>query len=107
MKKIKDELNPNKAVAFELQDDLPKLFNAIFGLNSTTPSYFDKVKLWSRILLQIAIFARSSDITTYFPDLKNVEFPYNTNQLMSDGVPRWIVIGFYNWKCRDSHHCKH
>ena len=100
LSKIKEDSRPNKAIALELQDDLPKLFNAIFGPYNSTPSYFDKVKYWCRIILQISIFARSSDVTTYCPDLENVKFPDNTNHILSDGVPRWIIISFKDWKRR-------
>ncbi len=77
---LRESNDPRRAPAFSLEEALPKLFHALFTLN-TFPTWSKKVRVWARSLVTIDLTARSSDVTYYCPKLENM------NSLMT----QWIL----------------
>jgi hypothetical protein len=96
---LKESNDPRRAPAFSLDEALPKLFRALFVLN-VFPTWAKKVRVWARLLVMIALIARSSDITDYCPKFETLKFPDDPVDFTPDGIPRYVEVCFTDWKGR-------
>jgi hypothetical protein len=104
MKKLleawQEEDDISQAVAFDPEATLPGMWNQLWR---KTPklTYLKKVCIWSRLLGQLAIIGRASDVTTeYCPKIKDVGLPTNSSDWLRDGTPRYLDLVLYNCKGR-------
>ena len=68
-------------------------------------SYRKRVQVWARFLLQFSVIGRSSDVTgEYCPLIENIIFPDNQIDYLPDGIPRWLIVTFLDWKSRPVWH---
>jgi hypothetical protein len=96
---LRESNDPQRAPAFSLEEALPKLFHALFTLN-TFSTWSKKVRVWARLLVTIALIARSSDVTDYCPKLENIKLPDDPMDFTPDGMPRFLQVTFDDWKGR-------
>ena len=78
------------AKAFDMYEDLPKLWRACWtecGWSSMLA-----VRHWAMFLVSICIFARASDVTTFCPLLEDTRLPDTATMWDSDGFPKYIEI---------------
>jgi hypothetical protein len=63
-----------RAETFLFEDALPKLWDNVWTMSNL--SHQKRVSLWTRLLCQIAILGRSSDVTTkHLPTMRDLSFP--------------------------------
>jgi hypothetical protein len=103
MEALKAGNNPKRAKALNLDEDLPALYLANFS-GKVFHSESKRVRTWSRLLVALAVIGRSSAVTEYCPIIKEVEYPTDPQDYFPDGLPRFIVLVWKDWKGRPSWH---
>jgi hypothetical protein len=94
-----EEDEVSRAASFDMAATLPKLWRALW--KDTEWNYEKQVSTWTRLLVQIALIARASDVAgKYCPLMEHVELPNTPSGWGSDGLPNYIQISFLNWKGR-------
>jgi hypothetical protein len=99
-----EEDEEDRAAVFHPEEMLPLLWDAVW--NKYRGSTEKKTGIWARILVQLALIARSSDLawtakgTKYCPDKSDVEFPVDVHHYYECGLPNHIIIKWRNWKGR-------
>ena len=95
--KNEDERCP--AEGFDMADVLPKLYDILFSeqYKMTEPK---KIEVWARLMLQLCIIGRSSDVTEYCPSNGSIRFPDDPRGYFEDGSPMWVEVSMTDWKCR-------
>jgi hypothetical protein len=96
---LKESNDPRRAPAFNPDEALPKLFCASFVQN-TFPRWTKKAKVWTRLLVMLALIARSSDVTDCCPKFETLKFPDDPMDFTPDGLPRCVQVCFTDWKGR-------
>jgi hypothetical protein len=94
---LRESNDPRIAPAFSLEEALPKLFHTLFTL-STFPTWSKKVRVWPRLLVTIALIARSSDVTDYCPKLENIKIPDDPIEFFA-----LLVIEFFSRAIKPVH----
>jgi hypothetical protein len=103
MEALKAGNNPKRAKVLNLDEDLPALYLANFS-GKVFHSESKRVRTWSRLLVALAVIGRSSDVTEYCPIIEEVEYPTDPQDYFPDGLPRFIVLVWKDWKGRPSWH---
>ena len=88
------------AVAFHFEEVLPLLWDALWS-EQFNESHKKKVETWARLLLQLTVIGRSSDVSEYCPENWSVAFPSNEAHYTLDGMPLWIEVKWLDWKGRN------
>ena len=88
--KWKDKDEEVSAQAFDMCEDLPKLWSACW-----TACRWSKIlalRNWAMFLVSMCIFARASDVTTFCPLLEHMRLPDAATMWDVDGFPKYIEI---------------
>ena len=89
------------AASFHLEDTLPLLWDKLWSRALRSTSRKKRTEMWARLLVQISLLGRSSDVTgRYCPLNSTVKLPTNPNDYTLDGIPLWIQVGMTKWKSR-------
>jgi hypothetical protein len=97
IKQWKNEDDIYRAKTFLFEDALPKLWDKVWMMNNL--SFPKRVSLWTRLLCQIAVLGRSSNVTTkHCPTMKDLSFPVAEHQRFDDGIPAFFEILWHTWK---------
>jgi hypothetical protein len=88
-----------QAESFDLEKVLPLLWEALW--NNNKMGLKKKVATWARLLVQLSVIGRSSDVTgNYCPRNESVKYPSTSVGYMPDGTPLWIQVDWMMWKGR-------
>ena len=79
------------AVAFDMEADLPKLFDAVWSLQGW--SMLKRIRCWAMFLVACCICARASCLTTFCPSLETMQLPPR-RKWEKDGLPAYIILHF-------------
>ena len=79
------------AVAFDMEADTPKLFDAVWSLIGW--SMLTRIRCWAMFLVGCCICARASDLTTFCPLLQTMKLPPR-RKWDKDGLPSYIILHF-------------
>jgi hypothetical protein len=94
-----EEDESSRAASFDMAETLPKLWKTLW--KDTNWNFEQKLSTWTRLLVQIALIARASDVCgKYCPLMEHVELPNTPSGWGKDGLPIYIQISFLNWKGR-------
>jgi hypothetical protein len=91
------EDDQKSAPAFDMEKDGKVCYANLMACASWTAER--KVTWWATFLVAVCVCARSSCLTTYCPKIEDTLLP-EAHEWDEDGVPRWIELGFLNWKSR-------
>jgi len=98
--KWKEDEENVPAASFHLEDTLPLLWDKLWS-PAVKLSRKKRTEVWARLLVQISLMGRSSDVTgEYCPLNSSVKLPTNPTDYTADGIPLWIQVGMTKWKSR-------
>jgi hypothetical protein len=100
LKKYEEEDEVCRAKVLELGEDLPALFRTVFGTD-VLQTYSKRVEFWARVLTTIGTIGRTSCTTKHCPKIEDSYLPKDDDDYLDDGCPRFIVIGYRDWKSRN------
>ena len=89
----------HQAPTIDYAEAFPSLYNAVWGTFDGT-SYTHYVQEWAIILFFIWFAARPVEVSEYCPYFEDVSLPTDSEAYDPDGLPKYIEIGFRDWKHR-------
>lgn len=92
-----DEDETVQAPAFDMHKDMMKAFD---GMTAAKWTSYDKLRYWSLLLVQICCMGRTSCMTEYAPTLEDISLPAAAEMWDTDGLPKYINVGWRDWKSR-------
>lgn len=92
----------HQAPTIDYVDGLPALYNAIWS--NGDDNFYDKVYKWTIVLFFIWFAARPVEVADYCPYMEHIKLPSTVADFDTDGIPRYVEVGFRDWKHRTKKH---
>lgn len=97
IRKYEEEDDESSAIAFDMQADAPKLFDAVFSVSGWSP--LKRIRAWAMFLVSCCICGRASCVTQFCPSVEDIKLP-KASAWDKDGLPRYIIFVWKDWKSR-------
>jgi hypothetical protein len=97
---MKEDDATKAAEAFDMVGDLKHMFDICHSMRYW--GGFKRLLNWTMVLFILAVIGRASCVCEFCPLIENIRFPKRAKDYDADGMPKFIEIGFHDWKARQS-----
>ena len=88
----------HQAPTIDYVEALPALYNGVWS--NDKDNFFKKAYKWTMVLFFMWFAARPKEVAEYCPYVEHIRWPSCTADYDVDGIPKWVEIGFRDWKHR-------